>query len=126
MQDWWRAPDPVDRQCSGMTNLYYLNLSGNHLTNISILQNLPRLQQVYIGGNYLDISSNSAALAVIQSLQTNGVDVEYQPQSQIQPPSIWIQDTWLVAKNSTGQINFSLWDLVTPADQLAVSARSSN
>jgi Leucine-rich repeat (LRR) protein len=112
---------------AGLSNLYYLDLRYNALTNIDVLGNLPKLQTVYLDGNWLDMSPNSAALTVIQTLQGRGVSVSYQFQNTNQPPSIWMQTSALtVAANGTAQISLSVWDDYTPANSLVLSATSSN
>jgi hypothetical protein len=65
---------------AGLTNLHYLYLENNRIQDISALSGLTNLSNVYLTYNFLDISSGSAAMAIISTLQGQGASVTYSPQ----------------------------------------------
>jgi hypothetical protein len=69
---------------------------------------LPKLQSVSLYKNLLDLTLGSEAMGVIQTLQSNGVSVYYQP--QLAPPQILIRPQWLVAAGQKSWLTFLLPD----------------
>ena len=109
---------------SGLGHLEYLNLDQNRLTNIASLQYLPALHTVSVVQNFLDVSASSPALTVISNLRERGVSVNYLPQNQ--PPTFLIPTNWVVPMNRTSSMSLYVYDDVTPASQLVVTAASGD
>ncbi|TDL70989.1 LPXTG cell wall anchor domain-containing protein [Rhodococcus qingshengii] len=59
-------------------NIEYLNISYNEIEDITSLLALEKLQYVQLMKNPLDLSEGSEALTVIQTLEDNGVIVNYE------------------------------------------------
>jgi Leucine-rich repeat (LRR) protein len=110
-----------------LTNLNIVELDYNHLSNIATLQNLPNLLGVGLFGNLLDLSTNSPATTVIQSLQGQMVDVAFLQQNQ--PPILSSSAKWAIATNITSSLSIYVYDDITPdnqCDQLLIEASSTN
>ena len=108
----------------GLDALAYLWLDQNRLTNIAGLDSLPMLKSVSLAQNLLDVSAGSAALMVIRNLQARGATVVYLPQNQ--PPTIQIPDSWAIPMNRSASLHFYVYDDVTLAGLLEITAVSSN
>jgi Leucine-rich repeat (LRR) protein len=115
---------------AGLTNLNYLFASHNRLANLAGIQCLPRLYYVDLRTNLLDLSVGSPPLHVIQNLTNRLVTVDFLPQNQ--PPNI-LSTNFLALPaylampvNGTFQLNFTVSDDETPANQLQVMASSQN
>lgn len=76
-----------DREISDLTGMEYatslggFSVSGNQITNIDSLSELTQLANLDVSNNYLDITSGSDAMAVINALKTAGCNVIYLPQA---------------------------------------------
>ena len=70
---------------AGLINLYVLNLNYNQIRDISPLVANSGLagDDVYLQYNYLDLTPGSAAMNDIQTLQSRGVYVVYEPQHEV-------------------------------------------
>lgn len=60
-----------------LTYLQILKLSNNKIKDISPLEDLSNLKELYINDNEFDISDNSPAREVISELKQNGVEVKW-------------------------------------------------
>ena len=107
-----------------LTNALSLLLDNNRITNIFVLQSLPALRTVWLVGNALDVSPGSTSLSVIQSLQSRGVTVNYEPQTEA--PRINLESNWFIAMNQTDSLALELYDDTTVFDELSITIRSSN
>ena len=136
---------------TALTNLQNLYLQRNELHDIQPLTNgFPRLLNVDLSLNSLDLSSNSTAQAVIhglqwrttgvfqcacmlgtnatQSLQCQRVQVTYLPTNQ--PPtisvSLSIPNQWFIACNTNSSLPVWVAEDPFPEDQLLATATSSD
>ncbi len=98
---------------AGLTNLWYLDLTSNQISNLGPLASLTNLEYLHLGNNqirdisplvansgiarfdtvtlrynYLDLTPGSAAMNDIETLNSRGVWVYYEPQNQNNPPTI--------------------------------------
>jgi Leucine-rich repeat (LRR) protein len=112
---------------AGMTGLVHMNLAGNRIVDIAAIGSLTSLSSVDLRTNFLDLSTGSAPLGVIDGLITAGVNVQSDPQAQLFAPSISIVSDWTLASGvSSGPIGFYVSDEATPAYLLQVEAVSDN
>lgn len=65
---------------TNLVNLERLNLSENWLTDITELEHLTWLNSLWVDENYLDMSEDSGALNVVNTLKENNVSVYYEEQ----------------------------------------------
>ena len=93
-----------------LTNLAFLNLAQNRLTNVDPLTNLLALSFADLRLNLLDVPNSLA----FQVLADREVEVLASPQRE--PPRIDVRTNWLVAAKETSSIPFALSD-TGPADQ---------
>jgi Leucine-rich repeat (LRR) protein len=111
---------------NGLPRINDLYLRRNRLSAIDTLESLPRLLNVDVSLNLLDLSSNSAPLNVIQRLLVSGVSVTNQPQNQ--PPTLHSSlNKWFISANINSLLTVFVSESPLPADnQLVVTAGSSN
>lgn len=109
---------------SGLTNLTFISLRQNRLTNIAPLQNLAQLILCDVTLNLLDVSSNSPAVTVIQTLVGHGATVYYLPQRA--PPTIEVRPAWVIVSNAISSLSFVVHETVVFASPFAVTASTSN
>jgi len=65
---------------ANLTQLTQLGLSANQISDIGSLRGLTKLFTVGLSQNYVDVSAGSAAMAVINALQSGVTHVSYLPQ----------------------------------------------
>ncbi len=107
-----------------LTNLSYIFLAQNLLTDISALLVPTRIADVDVTLNLLDISANSAPMAVISTLQLRGALVSYSPQRT--PPGINAATSWRIPANAPSYLGFVVFSSIPPSPPLTVTATSSN
>jgi Leucine-rich repeat (LRR) protein len=109
---------------TGLTNLNSVYVGKNRLTDISALTNLPQLARVEISGNLLDLRAGSPASAIVQSLQSRGIEVDYLPTNQ--PPVIFVPSVWYIPANQTSSLSFYVSDALVSSGEITLAAGSSN
>jgi hypothetical protein len=81
----------------GLTNLSVLLLQQNLVTNTSPLQALAEIGYLDLSLNEIDLSSNSADLAFLSSLQDSGITVLYAEQFPLDTDGDGMPDVWEIA-----------------------------
>jgi hypothetical protein len=110
---------------AGLTNLSSIYVTSSALTNINVLLTLPRLIDVDLERNLLDLRADSEAMNVITTLQTRAFSrVYYLPQWS--PANVQVRSYWPIAANETSLIPLSILDDSTDAPQMIVVPHSSN
>jgi internalin A len=84
-----------------LQNLRWVTLWNNHVQTLSALAGLTNLTYADLRQNLLDAFGPNTTLTTIQTLQTRGVNVEYDPQ---QPGAIFL----LSPERTSGQFQFTL------------------
>ena len=102
---------------AGLTNLTWLDLTHNQISDITPLVDNPGLgtgDYVYLRYNYLDLTPGSQAMDDIETLQVRGVEVHYDPQSEI-PYALTISSTagGSVTTPGEGAFSYPLGTVVT-------------
>ena len=63
-----------------MSELSWLKIGGNELTDISPLAGLEKLSEISIPNNYLDVNEGSTTMVVIEAMKNKGAAVYFRPQ----------------------------------------------
>ena len=66
---------------AGVDQLQDLDLSGNNIADIDALNHLPGLLEANLVFNYLDLTPGSEAIQIIETLQSEGITIDYKPQN---------------------------------------------
>ena len=122
---------------NGLPRINDLYLRRNRISNIDPVDSLPRLLNLDVSLNLLDLSSSSEAGKVIQDLQLKGVNLADTPQNEApgftsflinQRPLIYSpQPKWFIPANANSLLTISVWEDPPPADnELVVTTGSSN
>lgn len=110
---------------AGLTNLSSLYATSSALTNINVLPALPRLTDVLLEYNLLDLSEGSKAMNVITTLQARAFSrIEYLPQWQA--ANVDIRSNWEIPVNESSFIPFSIIDQSSGWFEMTVELHSSN
>jgi hypothetical protein len=118
---------------SSLTNLTWLSLAANNLTNLDGLTDLSQLRWLDLRTNLLDLSQSSPVWQAVQVLTNRGTTVLLNPQAHpptitpaFLPQTIAKLSTWTIPINVSSSCEFTISDDATPAARLQVGVSSSD